>query len=259
MCAVGAALAVGGLLRRPPPPLSALVDAAWTARMTEPRLTGGFAFAPMPSPPSRGAGGVPWRVLAVAGQVRDAVNTSPTPANLHALGLAALLAQRHDEAVLALEDALASDGLNAAYHSDVAAAYLTRLAHGGPAIDLAKALVAADRAVRLAPRLAEAHLNRALALSALHLRHEATLAWDEYLRGFGHEAGWSEEATRRRDAEAREPTPLAPSPAAVADTLLEEWAAVAVQTPDAAFLPALSSADAFTPTLPRRLARPAAT
>lgn len=232
--------------RRPASLVAVVVDAVGQSRTVEARLTGGFAFAPL-TPPSRDDQPVAasWRVLAAAGQLQDAVNTSPTPANLHALGVAALQAQRYDEAVLALEDALAGAADNAAYLSDLAAAYLARRSHGGPALDVPKALSAADRAARLAPRLPEAHFNRALALSALHMHHEGTRAWDEYLQAFGQEAGWSDEARRRRDQAAREPDLLPPSPAAVADRILDEWAAVAVKSPDAAFLPPLPSTDAL--------------
>ena len=245
-CAVAGAVAVGWSWRRPVSPVAVVVDAVGESRTVEARLTGGFAFAPLTSPTRDDQpAAVSWRVLAAAGQLQDAVNTSPTPANLHALGVAALQARRYDEAVLALEDALAGDADNAAYLSDLAAAYLARQSQGGPALDVPKALTAADRAVLLAPRLPEAQFNRALALSALHVRHEGTRAWDEYLQAFGQEAGWSDEARRRRDEAAREPVLLPPSPAAVVEKILDEWAAVAVPTPNAAFLPALSSDDAL--------------
>ncbi len=243
-CVVAGAVAAGWALRRSTSPVAVVVDAVGQARTVEARITGGFAFAPLTSPTRRDEpDAVSWRVMAAAGQLQEAVNSSPTAANLHALGVAALQAQRYDEAVLALEDALAADADNAAYQTDLAAAYLARHSQGGPAIDVPKALTAADRAVRLDPRLPEAQFNRALALSALHLRHEGTGAWDAYLQAFGQEAGWSDEARRRRDEAARDAVLLPPSPAAVAEKILDEWAAVAVKTPDAAFLPALSSDD----------------
>ncbi len=243
--AVVGALGIGALVRRPMPPIAVVVKAVGTARTAEGRLTGGFAFAPL-SPLRRDRAASPsWQVLAAAGQLQEAINTAPTPENLHALGVAALHAQRHDEAVLALEDALSGDADNAAYLSDLAAAHLARRAHGGPAFDVPKALAAADRALRLAPRLREARFNRALALSALHLRHEATRAWDDYLQEFGQERGWADDARRRRDQAAHLPPVLAPSPGAVADARLGEWASVAATDPDAAFLPALTAPDRF--------------
>ncbi len=234
-----------GVLLRPVPPMAMVVKAAGASRTVEGRLTGGFAFTPV-APTRRDQTALPsWRVLAVAGQLQEAIDTAPTPENLHALGVAALLVQRGDEAVLALEDALSGDTDNAGYLSDLAAAYLARYAHGGPALDVPSALTAADRAVRLAPHLREALFNRALAVSALSLRHEAVRAWDGYLLDFGDEPGWADEARRRRDDAAREPAALPPSPAAVADARLDEWAAVAARDPNAAFLPALSAPDQF--------------
>ena len=245
VCALGGVLATGAVLRRPASPVSDLVAAVGQVRTVEARVTGGFLYADLNYPTRGGqSSGAGWRVLAAAARLEDAVNVAPTPENLHVLGIAALQAQHYDDAVLALEDALSGDADNAAYLSDLSAAYLAR-SQGGPAIDVTRALTPASRAARIDPRSPEAQFNRALALGRLFLRHEETLAWDAYLQSFGAEAGWADEARRRRDEADAEVAPIAPSPAARAEQLLDEWADVAAKAPADAFLPPLLSPDPF--------------
>ena len=250
VCALGGVLATGAVLRRPASPVSDLVAAVGQVRTVEARVTGGFLYADLNYPTRGGqSSGAGWRVLAAAARLEDAVNVAPTPENLHVLGIAALQAQHYDDAVLALEDALSGgDADNAAYLSDLSAAYLGRRSQGGPAIDVTRALTAASRAARIDPRSPEAQFARTARLhwAALFLRHEETLAWDAYLQLFGAEAGWADEgrgaaATRQvpRWRRLRRRRRHGPS------SLLDEWADVAAKAPAAAFLPPLLSPDPF--------------
>lgn len=206
-------------------------------RPVEGRLSGGFAYAPLAvpvrgdTPPAPG-----WRVLEEAARAQDAADRDPSASHLHALGLAALNAGHYDAAVQALEDARVADAGRAAAQSDLAAAYLARAAVPGHAIDLARAVEAADRALRLAPALREARFNYALALERLNLRHEAARAWEGYL-ALGSEDAWSLEARRRLES-VRTPSPSPPpSGAQAADALLRQWVDAAVAAPDDAVLP----------------------
>lgn len=90
-----------------------------------------------------------------------------------------------DEAVGFLQRALAQDQSNAALHSDLAAALLLRADADTSLDDLLRAYASAEEAVRIAPTMAEAHFNRALALEALTLSHEASQAWAAYTRAGG--------------------------------------------------------------------------
>ncbi|MEZ5288903.1 MAG: CHAT domain-containing protein [Vicinamibacterales bacterium] len=206
-------------------------------RPVEGRLSGGFAYAPLAvpvrgdTPPAPG-----WRVLEEAARAQDAADRDPSASHLHALGLAALNAGHYDAAVQALEDAGVADAGRAAVQSDLAAAYLARAAVPGHAIDLARAVEAANRAIHLAPTLREARFNYALALTALHLSHEGERAWNDYLE-VSLDDGWAHEARQRRDALLVPPDDPPSSPAAEADAILGRWAGTATEMPDEAVLP----------------------
>ena len=214
-------------------------------RTVEASLTG-IPFAPL-AVPVRGERVTPvdWRVLAAAAQAKDTSDAAPTPANLQAFGVAALQAASLDTAVQALEDAAVADPDNAAIQSDLSAAYLARSATKGHAIDAARAIAAAARAMRLNPRLAAAAFNYALVLERLAVRQEAMRAWDAYLRRFGNDPGWADDARRRREALTVAPPLLPPARAAEADTRLGIWAREAIGDPDGASVPDLAAEGAF--------------
>lgn len=219
---------------------------AGTPRTFDGRVSGRGDYQPMAAP-SRGvaAPARSWQALAAAARAREVCDRAPTAANLQAFGVAALQAASLDAAVQALEDAATADPSSATIQSDLAAAYLARGAAPGRAIDLPRAVEAADRARRLNPRLAAAAFNHAVAFASLRLRHEAARAWDAYLTAFGDEAGWSDEARRRRDAlDVAEPL-VPPSPAARAEARLRDWADLALRDPEGAAIPDLTADGAF--------------
>jgi len=81
--------------------------------------------------------------------------------------------------------------------SDLAAAYIVRAQRKHRPSDFVRALDAADRAVKLAPRAPAVRFNQALALEALGFDEDAISSW-EYLRQ-ADAPGWVTEATAHRD------------------------------------------------------------
>jgi tetratricopeptide (TPR) repeat protein len=176
--------------------VSSLVDAAGTTRVTEARLSGGFAHAPMSATRSAD-GAAPYRLLAEVGRVEEETRGSERAADLRARALAHLLARRPAEAIPILE-ALAERGTpDPNVQSDLAAAYLERARRNPTEGDTARALAAADRALAADPRHREALFNRALALEMLQRREDAAAAWDAYLN-VDSTSGWAEEARVRK-------------------------------------------------------------
>ena len=176
-------------------------DAVGNERTVEARLTGGFRYGPLRAPVRSGGSSAAtdnWTLFAAAGRIREDADRDPTAANLHALGLAYLVLGDEDQAVQALEDAVAEAPDSAQYHSDLAGAYLARAGQLDRPDDLPRALGAAERAVKADERLIEARFNRALALESLFLVEQARQAWQDYVaRDPGSE--WANEARRHLD------------------------------------------------------------
>jgi CHAT domain-containing protein len=181
------------------PAFRELVKAVGNRRPVEARLTGGFAWGPVPSP-KRGVTAQrdadAYLIQGAAGGVMKAMEGRETPEAFGALGTAQLIVGKTDEAVAALEEAVRLSPQDARLLSDLSAVYLERAKTSGRAEDLPKALEAASKAVELEPKLLEARFNRALAFDALHFVREARAAWEEYLKADGG-SDWSNEVRRR--------------------------------------------------------------
>lgn len=153
-------------------------------RPVEGRLTGGFKYAPPPSP-TRGPGDrdMPPDVRIAAARLEQAASgDSPAPGALADLGVALLTLGDVNKAIDALERAVAQRPLDARYQSDLAAAYLARAQRQGSPADWQKALEASERALKANPDLIEAWFNRAVAIEgAATSRGEVKQAWQEYL------------------------------------------------------------------------------
>lgn len=201
LVAAAAALILVVRMQRPDashtaPEIAELVAAAGSSRLVEPRLTGGFAYGPPPSPMRSGNASMLNPDLQIAAaQIQKKLATRRDAASLHAAGVAELLQARPDRAIEYLREAAMLSESLAQMHSDLAAAYLVRARTLDAPDDAVRALDAAERAVTLTPRLAEAHFNRALALEALSLRDRARSAWEEYLR-LEPQSPWADEARR---------------------------------------------------------------
>jgi CHAT domain-containing protein len=179
--------------------LASLVAAVGEARPVEPRLTGGFAYAPFrrsaetsPTTPS-------WEVLAEAARIKKAAEANPSTERLHELGIAHLVLGEAGQAVSRLEEALLQSPDDAGLQSDLAAAYLVQAETENRPDAVVKALSAAEKAVQLNPSGLEAYFNRAVALERLSMKEKARQAWIEYIRR-DPDSGWADEAKERKQA-----------------------------------------------------------
>ena len=227
-----AAIAVTAPACGPPrDPMRALVEAVGAQRLLEPRLTGGFAYAPCsPSAPASetavvgteaaivrakcsglpAAGSASWKKLAEAARAVDRWRSTshPPAAALAATGAVNLIAGTAagvERAVKTLESAAEESHDDPRILSDLAAAYLVRAGHRQDPADLVQALETIERALVASPRLPEALFNRALVLEWLCLRGQAADAWRE-VRSREPGSGWSAEAQSHLAALARLPS-----------------------------------------------------
>lgn len=177
-------------------PIRPLVAAAPTgSRRLEPRLTGGFAWAPM-APVLRGRDESiepeQMRLIGAAGEVLRRTADDRSIDGKHAAAIAHLLAGRPTDASRLLND-LAGSAKNPRLWSDLAAALFAASVSRGDPAQLARALAAADTALRIEPKMPEALFNRALIVERLGLRDEARAAWESYL-AVDAGGGWAREA-----------------------------------------------------------------
>ena len=178
-------------------PMTRLVQLApQSARAIQPRLSGGFAWAPYEGPlrASEAPADPEWLKLAgAAGEIVEQANREHRPEQEHAAGLALLLIDRPLEAMTRLRTAADQSPNDAQVWSDLAAAtYAAALRLERPSL-YPLALDAADRALRIDAQSPEALFNRALTLEHLGLPQQAREAWDRYLR-IDASSAWADEA-----------------------------------------------------------------
>lgn len=194
-----AVLAVSYRSWTPREPRQLLVDAvSRERRYVEPRLSGGFPWAPLATA-SRSAEPLHtdrMRLIGAAGTVLERTEGDDSPAARHAAALAQLLAERPHDAARLLSK-LASSTSDAEISCDLAAALYTTALQRSDRAKAAEALAAANFALRLRPAMPEALFNRALILEYLGLETQAREAWDRYLAVDPHSA-WAAEARDRR-------------------------------------------------------------
>jgi CHAT domain-containing protein len=181
------------------PELARLVQAIGAARVSDGRVTGGFAYAPWlrtdsGTPPDLS----PDARIAIANLEKKAERSS-SDADWAALGTSYVLTGEATKAIDLLEAAVIAPDPNPQWLADLAAAYLDAARRGRQSDFVVRALSAAEHACRLAPSLREALFNRALALEAIRLHGRARWAWGEYLRA-DPDSGWSREAQAHIDA-----------------------------------------------------------
>ena len=174
-----------------PSPIGTLVAAAPADRREiEPRLTGGFRWAEYRGPARDVAAtrNDPQRLklLGAAGDVLDRAAKDQSVESKHAAAIASLLVDDSNHAIDTLRRIASND---ARIWSDLSAAYYAN----GRASDYPNALAAADRALEIDPKLAEARFNRALVLERMGLFAEASKAWDAYLQ-VDSTTAWAAEA-----------------------------------------------------------------
>jgi CHAT domain-containing protein len=213
---LGLALATFKSDERGEPGIEELVAALGSRRPIEPRLTGGFGYAPCKAvtEPGRMLPRVACSPLPSPGSDEYKTLTHALPKvqkqnkhtrgleseALHVNGITGLLwpssGEAIDASIASLEAILEKRPGNARLLSDLAAAYLVRAQFRDDPYDLMLALVKADEAVAADPELAEARFNQALALERLFLRESARSAWQEYLR-LDPDSAWASEAQER--------------------------------------------------------------
>jgi tetratricopeptide (TPR) repeat protein len=158
--------------------------ASQPTRPVDGRLTGGFKYAPPPSP-TRGPGNrdLPPDVRIAAARLEQAAaGNSPSANAQETVGVAFLVLGELDKAIGDLEHAVARQPSNARYQSDLAAAYLARAKRQGNPADWQQARAAAERATQVDPNLIEAWFNRALAIEgASSSPTDVSQAWHDYL------------------------------------------------------------------------------
>jgi len=177
-------------LRSERDPISELAAASsGVARNLEPRLSGGFAWAPFH--PSTGTSSIDAKLGEAIGRTLTRGGATPSATARHATGVALLL---HANARDAMEElaATARGSTDPAIWSDLAAAdHEASLRLDAPQL-LADALTAADHALELAPRFPEALFNRALIIEHLGLKDDARDAWQRFLNV--DSTRWADEA-----------------------------------------------------------------
>ncbi|HVT46109.1 MAG TPA: tetratricopeptide repeat protein [Thermoanaerobaculia bacterium] len=159
------------------------------ARPIEPRLSGGFAWAPVARVMRGAEDRASARLLLADHEIQQALEKRRTARTLHAAGVADALLGRTGSAVAKLREASELASGDASIRSDLAAAHYA----GG---DYEASLQEADKALALDPDQGEARFNRALALEALGRRDEALAAWNDYL-AIDDSSEWAGEARER--------------------------------------------------------------
>lgn len=180
-------------------PVDDLVAAApRSARVVEPRLTGGFAWAAYAGA-DRAAGDAMgadrMKLIGAAGDLVEKADSDGGADAQHAAGVAMVMVQQPIDAIARLEAALAASK-DAKTWSDLAAARYAAASQLGRASLYPMALAAADSALRIDGKLPEALFNRALILERLGLTEEAKRAWQRYLEA-DPSSPWAAEARAR--------------------------------------------------------------
>jgi tetratricopeptide (TPR) repeat protein len=174
--------------------MTALVEAANSLpeRSTDARLSGDFVYKDYKV--SRGNDDKhPWyQVELAASQAEQRAQENPTPAHLHAAGVAGILMKDRTKAVETLKRAAIAGVPSAAVLNDLSAAYIARGMDG----DYQLALDVANKALAF-EKMPAAVWNRALALELLERKQEAITAWSEYLV-LDPRSPWASEATEKR-------------------------------------------------------------
>ncbi len=207
IAAVIAAIAIGApivwqrVARQRVPGIGDLVDLVPRGiRLVEPRVSGGFAYAPYRGS-MRASGSFPdTQRLRLGGAAANAIeyaDRDASPDAQHVAGVALLLAE--DDPLKAVDRLrIASERApgDARIANDLASARYTAAQTLGRASLYPEALAAADQALRTDAGLPEALFNRALILERLGLAQEARRAWEKYL-AVDSSSPWAEEARRR--------------------------------------------------------------
>jgi tetratricopeptide (TPR) repeat protein len=201
MIAVAAAVLIAviafPLFRRRDDAMSKLVSLASTsARVVEPRLSGGFAWAPYRGPMRSTASDADTERLKLGGAAGDVITRAQHDGSehaQHAAGIALVLVDQPAQAIDRLRTVAEQSPNDTHVWSDLAAArYAASIELQRPSL-LTEALAAADRALHIDPKSSEALFNRALILEHLGMKSEARRGWLRYLE-VDPSSSWASEA-----------------------------------------------------------------
>lgn len=169
-----------------------------SVRVVEPRLSGGFPWAPYHGTFRGGDPATDAQKLKLAGAaglvIDEAQRDGSTPVQ-HASGVAYVLIEKPNEAMERLRRASEASPGDASIWSDLAAAQLVAALQSQQPSLLPQALASADRALAVEPERAEALFNRALILERLGLFAQARSAWERYLAADAR-SEWANEARK---------------------------------------------------------------
>ena len=227
--AVAAVALWSGQAFRTEPPLDAalseLATAVGAGRFAEARLSGPFAWGPIPSPVRGGRETAPIPVQQAALKIAAFDDDKNSSAVVAAKGVAKLATGDVDSAVELLTEAVRRDPTHVAPHVDLSAALLALSAASNEPAHAARALDEAEMALAKDPNNAAALFNRALAIEALGLRSRAVGAWQDFLRQDGN-SEWAGEARGRIQKLQKTPetTSLTPQYRELEDVRLAQWA-----------------------------------
>ena len=147
-------------------------------RNVEPRLSGGFAWAPFRPHTRLGA---PDHELAKAmATTLTRVRGEQTPSARHTTGVVQMLDGHPRDALTDLTNAAEAGNAPSIWNDLAAASYATAVQYDAPDL-FADTLAACDRALSIDPQCPEALFNRALVIERLGLRDDAREAWERYL------------------------------------------------------------------------------
>lgn len=172
-----------------------VVAAPLSSRSIEPRLSGGFRWAPYTASSVMGNSAI----LSAANSIISDSASSPSDT-----AVAQLLAGNIDSAIEHLEGATPK---TARVWSDLAAARCMMATRRDKPAEFPRALAAADRALVLDSELPEAHFNRAIVLEKMGLRSYAAVEWAAYLAR-DSETRWADEARIRLRKDRQQPRPF---------------------------------------------------
>jgi tetratricopeptide (TPR) repeat protein len=182
-------------------PMRRLVQLApRSIRDVEPRLSGGFAWAPYRGPMRATddlANVQRFKLIGETASIIESGNSKKTADAQHEAGIALVLIDRPGEAIERLRLAADKAPNDANAWNDLAAAEYAAALRLGRASLYPEALAHADRAIRIDGALSEALFNRALILERLGLTQQARDAWDRYLK-VDSSSSWANEGREHR-------------------------------------------------------------
>ena len=183
--------------------LDTLVEVVGNERLTLARPTGNFHFGPVRAPLRGPQNTDDLQLAAEVARLRERAGRTGAASDLHAAGIAQLVAGDSTGAIASLRAAARSKPEDPRFISDLGAAYMTRFVDRDEADDATIALEMFDRAVSLSPSLEEAWFNRALLLERMNRPADALSSWNKYLE-LPDDGPWRDEAIRNRDAVQRQ-------------------------------------------------------